>query len=64
MGEGEPMSVNDYTTGKFLGRADIDEENYNANAQWPQGTILAGDILSDEEIDKFGITSETIVYCD
>lgn len=59
------VRVYDYQEGTHLGRAEITRdaiEKYLESAQWPQGIIAAGDVLSGGDRDRLGITSGQTIW--
>lgn len=59
--------IRDYTTGRVIGDAEVSDdvlEQYETGkiGQWPEGIIVASDLLSDEEINRLGIEDDTTVW--
>lgn len=59
--------IRDYTTGRVIGDAEVNDdvmERYESQeiGQWPEGILAASDLLSDAEIERLGIESNTTVW--
>jgi hypothetical protein len=66
--EEEKMSnINNYRTGKETGKLELSADQlatYKAKAQWPQGVIEAGDILTPSQLAELGVSSEEVIWVD
>lgn len=65
------VTVRAYSDAASLGRVEIDAAEWaryeacdHPAYQWPEGIARAGDVLTDEQIERMGITSRTVVYLD
>lgn len=62
------MTIKNYQTGQTIGTSNsIDEDKYEAylaEDNTGTGAVKAGDWLSDDEIEKFGISADLTIYAE
>jgi hypothetical protein len=62
------MTISNYSTGAHIGISiSIDEDAYNAylaNDNSGTGAVRAGDWLSDEELEEFGIDADLTIFAE
>ncbi len=61
--------IRDYQSGELIGEAAVRETTFDRYeqqeiAQWPEGTIRAGDLLSEAEMERLNIGPDRIVWID
>lgn len=57
-------SINRYSDGQCVGQATVGMAAYEAMAQQPEGLAEAGDVLSDEDMDRLGLDASTAIWCE
>lgn len=57
-------SVSRYSTGDYLGTAEVVWADYEAGMQDDTGVIEAGDILSDDDMERLGVEPKTVIWCE
>lgn len=59
--------ITTYRDGDVIGIVEMTAEQYRryeAKAQWPEGIIRAGHVLSSDKITECGIAPDTTIYLD
>lgn len=65
------VDVMRHSDGERVGRVEMDAAERESYAtcshrafQWPEGVARAGDVLTDRQIEEFGLRPETVVWLD